>query len=406
MAADYKYIESTGTIIPDVETIQQDVQQEYINAFGNDINLDPQSPEGLLISAETLARISVARNNSDLANQINPNLSGGIYFDAIWALTGGYRDPGELTLVAGVTLAGQPGTVIDGLTSLAKTNDSNGFLFQLLNTVIIGPAGTATGTFRAMIPGPLTIDVNTLTIIVNGPIGWETVTNPFAGSPGRLVQSDLAARNQRRKTLGLQGSGFAEAVISALYKTQGVTSLQFRENVTGGVLVIDGVSMLPHSMYACIDGGSNIEVATTITNKKGGGCNYNNGPGTPVSQPYTNPYSFQTINVLFDRPEYITILVQVTIRISNVDGGDPVSAVKQAIIDYANGDIDGEDGLGVGDNVSPFELAGAINIYVPGVFVSKLEIAATTPPFSTDEIPISIWQRAIITEDSISVIQE
>ena len=82
----YDYVATTGVIVPDTAVIQTQVQDEYLAAFGSDLNISPSTPQGILITTETLARSSVADNNATLANQINPNESGGIFLDALLAL--------------------------------------------------------------------------------------------------------------------------------------------------------------------------------------------------------------------------------------------------------------------------------------------------------------------------------
>lgn len=89
--ANYGYVTSTGVIVPDTSTTLDQVRSEYRAAFGDDLDTSAETPQGVLITAETESRDAVARNNADLANQINPNLAGGVFLDAIWQLTGGQR---------------------------------------------------------------------------------------------------------------------------------------------------------------------------------------------------------------------------------------------------------------------------------------------------------------------------
>jgi hypothetical protein len=198
--------------------------------------------------------------------------------------------------------------------------------------------------------------------------------------------------------------GLAKAITSRLIATDGVLSLSFRENVSDVVQVIDGVTMVPHSLYVCVDGGTNVDVADTLTATKDGGCNYNNGAsGNPQTVPVTNIYSGQTIDVLFDRPDLIQILVRVTVN-ADASVQDPITSTQQAILDYANGLIEGEEGLIVGMNVSTFELAGAVNKENPAIYVQNMETSLVSPlNYSNAEIPIEIWQRALIQQSSIIV---
>lgn len=397
--ANYNYIELTGTITPDTSTLLNDVQNEFKDAFGADLNVNPETPQGVLITGEVSSRSSVLANNAAVANQINPNLAGGIFLDAIMALTGSERQPETYSKVV-ATVGGVIGTVLpQGVT--AKT--SNGDIFASDQTVTIGATTTLVG-FTAVEAGPILCLPNTLTQIVNGPIGWETVTNTLAATLGTVTQSDIAARAFRSNTLALQGNGLAEAITSGLYATPNVMSLTFRENWNNDVRVIDGITMQPHSMYACVDGGTDFDVANTIRNKKDGGCDFTNGAGTPVSVIVIDPFSGQAITILFDRPLLIPVVARVTVS-ADSSIADPQSAVKAAIMDYVNGALDGEAGFTIGTSVSCFELAGAINTEFPKIFVHNVETSlASMINYSNAEIPITLYQKATISENDIIVV--
>ncbi len=400
--ADYKYIPETGVIVPDVGIVQTEVQDDFKAVFGSNLNVDPRTPQGALINLFTLARIATLRNNAQMANQINPNLAGGVLFDAIYALTGGERTIAKRTTVSSVVLTGTPLTVIPSNSQAQET--VNGEIFSLVSDVTLDSLGNGSGTFQANNAGAITVSTNTLTKIVTGVLGWETVNNPTAGTLGASTQSDVAARYQRKATLALQGFSLAEAIISAMNEVPGVTSLSFRENYFSTTQVIDGVTMLPHSIYACVDGGTDADVASTLVSKKSAGAAYNNGPGQNVSEIVIEPYSGQAMDVLFDRPNPIIILVEVTAT-APASIQDPTTVIKRAITDYAAGDIDGLGSLGVGDSVSAFELASAITAENPTIYVKQVNISFVSPfDFSCTELPINIWEIASITDPNITVI--
>lgn len=399
----YEYIDSTGVIVPDTANLKSEVEAEYVEAFGTDLVISDDTPQGVLIVAETIARDEVVRNNAALANQINPNEAGGVFLDAILALTGTVRNSQTYSYTT-CFLTGVPGTVIPATTSTAKNENND--VFASISTVTLNGDGEATVTFQALEPGPIGAQAGTLTQIVNGVLGWETITNTDDAVLGSLTQSDESAREFRRNTLALQGMALPEAITSALYATTGVKSLTFRENVTSSIQVIDGVTMKPHSMYVCVDGGTDEDVATVLLEKKSGGCDYTNDAGIPITVDVVEPASGQVYPVSFDRPNIIVIEAQVTISVNNSITGDPVKLVKDAIIAYANGLIEGESGFSVGTPVSSFELAGAINITYPGIFVKNLgtKLAGSPGDYSSNELPITIYQKATITENDIVVI--
>lgn len=394
--ADYNYITTTGIIVPDTAVVQAQVIAEFKQVFGEGLDTSPQTIQGALIVAETSARVAVLRNNALMANQLNPNLAGGIFLDAIGKLTETERNAQTFT-VASVNVTGVPSVVIP-VNSSAK--DADGNIYVNTATITLDSDGNGTGTFRSIVSGPLQLLAGTLTIIVQGPLGWETIINPGAGTQGSITQSDEAFRLYRRNTLAIQGSSLALGIKAAVYMVMGVLSLKIQENVANITQVINGITMVAHSIYLCVDGGTNLAVATAILSKKSGGCNYNGSTVVPVIE----PASGQTFDITFDRPTLIPILAKVTIS-SSYTVSDPTDVIVSALLSYINGDLNGETGFTVGTDVSPFELGGAVSILSPTIFVRKVECSLASPiSYSTDIIPIGVNQKATATADSISVV--
>lgn len=390
----YQYIDVTGVIIPDTSEILSDVQVEFRNVFGADLILTPDTPQGVLAAAEALARTEVVNNNAAVANQINPNIAAGIFLDAIMALTGMQRGTATPTVVYGVLLTGVAGTVIPAGT-IAKT--AAGDQFQSVADVTLSAGGTASVNFRSVATGSVPAVVNTLNSVVTSVLGWETVTNPntIAPTPGTNTQSDQAARALRDNTLAFQAISLPEAITSALYATKGVTSLKFQENISDSTQTINGISMISHSIYVCIAGGLDHDVAVALLENKSSGCGWNGNTAVVVSE----PASGQLYTVLFDRPAQVGILIEVT----TPNGSAP--DITRAILDYANGTITGLAGFTVGAHVSPFEIAGAIMSELPAIYVKLVRISILSPvSYQPSEIAIGINQQAFTQASYITII--
>ncbi|WP_197335293.1 hypothetical protein [Ralstonia solanacearum] len=110
MAENYQYLTRSGVIVPDTDAVRDDVRAEWRGVFGDDLSVDEETPQGVLITVDTLARDGVARNNAALANQINPGQAGGVFLDAICALTGLERAAATRSTLSGVDVAGIPNT--------------------------------------------------------------------------------------------------------------------------------------------------------------------------------------------------------------------------------------------------------------------------------------------------------
>lgn len=396
MADRYQYLTDAGVIVADTAVTRAEVENEYRAAFGDDLDVSPETPQGVMITAETLARDAVIRNNAALANQINPNLAGGVFLDAILALTGTRRDAAERSTVV-ATLSGVPGTIVPAGV-IAATADGN--QFELTSTVIIGTGGNITGNFQSLLFGAIQVPIGALTEIVSGVLGWESVTNSTAATPGRAEQSDEQARAYRRNALAIQGQSTAEAITSGLYATDNVRSLQFRENVTSSTATIDGISLVAHSVWVCVDGGTDDDVAATLLRKKSAGANFNGSTTVNVLE----ETSGQTYAVKFERPGEVPVLARVTIK-AGASLADPISAVKDAVVTYATGGEAAEPGFTVGTDVSAFELAGAINRQYPAIFVVKVEVSLASPlAWSTDTIALALNEIASIDAGDVTVL--
>jgi len=388
----YQYITPTGTVVPDTETILAEVQAEYQGIFGADLVVTPDTPQGMLITADALARTQEVQNNAALANQINPNIAAGTFLDAILALTGVQRLAATQTVVPDVTLTGVTGTIIP---AGSQASTSSGILFESASEVTIS-GGTATVDFIAVDYGPISCDVDDLNQIVSNINGWETVLNSVAGTLGQSVQSDQAARAMRLNTLAFQGVALAEAITSALYNVPGVLSLNFQENTAATTQVINGITMVAHSVWACVDGGTDLDVAAALLENKSLGAAWNGGTSVSVVE----PSSGQTYTVKFDRPDPVEFLVRVT-----TSNGNAVN-IKNTIIAWMNGLVDGLPGLTVGEDVSPFSISAAINSLYPTYFISKVELTddTMTPAWSTDTLVIAVDEIAFTQLSNITVV--
>lgn len=395
----YEFVKPQGVFVPDTSAIQDGVVAEYKTAFGDDLVTTPDTPQGVLIAQETLNRIGVLKNTAQIANQINPNVAEGVFLDAILALTGSKREQSTRTFVENVVLLGVPSSIIPaGAVAQLATLPNEKFTLDF--SVVLDGTGTGIGSFTAVNSGSIICNANELTQIVTAAIGWESVNNPNAATyTGTETQSDEQARVVRRNTLAIQGVTPSEAIISGLYTVEGVKGVSYLENVTNAPVVIDTIPLTSHSIWACVDGGSDLQVAQMLLNKKSCGSDWNGAQVVNV----TDAWSGQIYPVQFDRPTEVPIRVRVTVK-STGGISNPIEAVKKAIIDYANGSVNGESGLTIGIPVSSFELAGAINFQSPSLFVSDLQVSlATGLPAWTSVYGIGRTEKATISETDIAV---
>lgn len=389
----YNYIVGNGVIVPNTSAIKAAVEAEWRLIAGEDATIDPSSFEGRLIDATTNGRISVARDNAKLANQLNPNMASRSFVDAHLSLVGGARD-GQEQSTCECVLTGIVGT---NILAGAYVEDVNKQLWFLVSSTKIGVGNTVTASFRSLKYGPIPAGIGEITKIISGVVGWETVNNAATAVEGKIKQNDTSAKRQRRLELGANTRSVSSSVIAAVFKLEGVQGIQFRENFEDTAQTIDGILLKPKSSWLCVDGGATTEIVNAYyTNRWGTAFN------GAVSSTYTDPISGQVSTVLLDRPTEKPVKCAIEVRVTNSQNA--IKDVEDAILDYALGLVDGEPGFSLGLDASPFEVASAVNAQLPNVFVKKCQLALLSDALSTDTISNEIFEKSTITRGDISVV--
>lgn len=395
MADIYNYIVNTGVIVPDTSDLKNDITAEYQDTLGSDMNTTAGTPQGRLIDAETLARSNVVRSNSLTANMFNINLAYGKALDALGAMFGLYREGATSSSVL-ATITGVSGTVIP---ANSQASTAKGVIFYLENQVTISESGTVQAVFLSQEKGEVPCAIGELNKIIDGTFGWETITNETPAVLGTPQESDESFKSKFPTGI-FTGKSLLEDYSSALGKVENLNSSYLYDNYTDEVITIDGVNIQPHSLYSCVDGGADQDVAEALFKVKSSGCGYTGNTTVFVKDPiYGNNYK-----VSFDRPEQILTDVKVTVKQEAAAEFDLEQAIIDTIIQYAAGNIPTVQGLSVNVNVSPFEIAGALSCSLPSISVQQVEIAVHGEALSTAVIPIKINQIAVITASNITVV--
>lgn len=393
--ATYNYITNTGLIVNDTSQTRAQVEAEFKAVFGQDLITEPSTPQGVLITRIVEDRDAIARNNVELANQINPSVAGGIFLDALASLTGGSRRRATRSLIYDVVFGGVPSTLIP-TGSIAESE--NGDQFETISPLIIGTNGTITGTLRATVYGEISVPVNSLNKVASSILGWETVTNPNAAVIGTQQESDVQLRRRRRQTLALQTTSVNEAIVSRLYDIEDVHSLYFLENFENTTQTISDITLKPHSIWVCVHGGSDTDIAYALYSTKTAGAAYNGSESVLVTDSNTG----RQYEVNFDRPTTSEVRIRVTAsKNSNLE---LQTLIPDLVMNYVNGALDGDVSFRVGVSVSPFEISGAINQQEPFIKILNVELSTDGLTWSNTTLDIKPNEIAVTQRGSISVI--
>lgn len=394
----YNYIQESGVVIADTASIKDEVTQEYLLNFGDDLDTKNDIAD-ILISSDTTTRSNIQQILALFANQINPRIAGGKFLDSLWALTEGERSQATSTTVV-ADIVGVAGTLIPA-SSVAVT--TAGDRFELIADITIPVSGTIQASFASETKGSIPCPANSLTSIGDGGVlGWETVNNSSAGVLGVDTQSDISARADRILTLSKASKGTVNSIISGIYSLADVNSLIFRKNDASTSEVIDNVTLLPKSLYLCVDGGDNEEIARALEEYKSIGSAYNHAGGINQTVTFTSSASGQDYTVLFDRPNIIPIKIKIIVKVGS-SAIDTTAEIKNSILEYVNSEVR-SNGFKVGVDVSPLELSANVAVDT-GSFVSDCQITkVSVNVFQRETIPIEIYEKPFTSETLIEVV--
>lgn len=403
MSEYYEYITGQGVIVPDTSIILAEIQNEFKSVFGEDLDLSATTPQGRLIEMLQRNRTFCIQICALVSNMLNLNRASGFVLDDLGSLFLIDRHPATYTTTT-VILNGVAGTVIPVGTRLQTTD---GDIFTNLQQYTIGDDGSVTTQYQAIETGDIPCPVNTLTIILDNVNGLETATNPSSPILGQELESDADFKNRIKNSLNINSIAILSAIKSNLEAVNGVTDSYCYDNYTSASETIDGVVVPAHSILACVEGGSNIDIAKVLYEKKTIGTGYitaeDNTDFTVITQIITDDAYGTPYTVRFMRPEETPIDIAVTVSRQKYSGADLEQAVKNAIIQWYNGDVDGVDGIKIGKSVSPFEISAAVSTVIPEIFITSVGVCNHGGEPASTTLTFGAVHKATISESNITV---
>ncbi len=390
--------DDTGLSVPEAADIYAGVFADLNAAFGGNLNPSPSTSQGQLATSLTAMVELVDALFLALVNNVDPAFASGRMQDAIARMAFLTRNP-PLSTVVTATCIGASGTTIPA-GSLAVATD--GTLYQSTGAVTIA-AGTATATFAAIVTGPIACPAGALSRIYRAVPGWDAITNPAAGLPGRDVESRVDFEARRAASVSANALGILPAVRGAVLSVDGVLDAFVTENSSGNPLTTGGVTLPPHSLYVAAEGGTDADVARAIWSKKAPGCDYLGNTTITVedqSSGYVAPYP--SYNVTFQRPTALPVYVTVTLANSSAVPSNAAALVQAAVIAAFNGE-DGGQRVRIGTTVYASRYNAGIGAL--GAWAQIVSVAVGTASGATgNSVPVQIDQFPVIDPSNIAVV--
>ncbi|MCT6837449.1 MAG: baseplate J/gp47 family protein, partial [Bifidobacteriales bacterium] len=157
-------------------------------------NLETSRPQSQIAISEAAIISDMHAAFLAIMAGVDPQTSSGVMQDAIGRIYFMERRAGTPTIVTGLCRGAQ-GTVIPAGTVV---QDTAGQTYTAMSSGTIGADGTVSIEFSNTQNGPIPCPAGTLTRLYQIISGWDSITNPVAGSIGQNVEdrTDFEARRQ------------------------------------------------------------------------------------------------------------------------------------------------------------------------------------------------------------------
>lgn len=375
-----------------LDQLLAEMDTEIKSIFGNDFNTSPESPDGQVIGVISESNANLWELLEACYNAFNPSAATGKSLSDLVQLNSITRQaPTASTVVLNAT--GTASTVVPAGSSVSTLDSSATFITDTVLTIDSSGLGSVSAT--AVTTGPLVALAGTITNIDTPVAGWSTVTNSSNAVIGSNEETDVELRARRRKSIGRASLALIDSIFAEVSAVVGVDQLVILENDTNAT---DANGLPAHSFHTIIVGGDNTEIATAIFVKKPPGVLSFGSTTVAINDKQGIPH-----NISFSRPTEISIYIEVTLTTSTefpVNGSDQI---KQAIVDYANGDLVTGRGFSLGNDVIFTRLYTPINS-VAGHEIDTLYIGVTPTPTATNNIVIGVDEVSKFTVANINVI--
>jgi hypothetical protein len=385
-------ITENGLLVPDVSDILSGRLTDMTTALGGGSSQSLSSPQGQIAQSDT----EIIAQNYDkllcLFNQVNPDYATGRFQDGIGRIYFQDRISAQGTVVT-ATCIGKVGTTIPAGSSAV---DALGYIYQSIDYATIPASGSIDVQFVNTTTGPIPCGAGELNQIYRAVSGWDAVTNVSPGVVGVDVESRIAFETRRKDSVARNSRNMDGSTLSALLETAGVLDAYVWSNRTAAT-VNKGTTSYPvlgHSLFICVYGGADADVAESIFRTYNPGANMNGDTSFIVYDDtnYLPPYPEYSMQWLKATPTRVYFSVSLDSSLN--PPSDITQQVKDMVVSVFNGEYDGIGRSRIGATINSGKYyAPVISISPDTVGILSLQVSIDGVTFlpsvtmGIDEVP-------------------
>ncbi|EKN3738035.1 baseplate J/gp47 family protein [Yersinia enterocolitica] len=345
----------------------QSLSDAYKNIYGQDIDLDQESPDGQRVALEAQARTDIEAAIQWLYSQMDPDFNTGDMQQIIAKLHGLYLRPGSRSQRDLKIVTDRPVLLYNGY----KIQDQANQIWFIRKSVTVQP-GTTVVTFFAENFGKVTGLISDTFTQITPELGVLDVISDTEAVVGRDEETPEEFRQRRNRSLENPATGSTGAIFAKVAQLPGVTDLNIGENDTKVDNPVTGIPA--NSIWLIVEGGAVSDIVEVMIKQKGG--------GTGVKGEVTGRYIETLVrpdgttlpiahDMQFDRPIYIPLHISLTARRKVTNDPVDVETLKQALANRI---------MHIGEDIDANEL------YADGYGVARVNYVLTNMKISADGI--------------------
>lgn len=345
-------ITPNGIVVPDESLILAGVQADLNVAFGGTLTFSTSdgsptnpTPQGQLATSESAIIGDCYAVFAWYVSMVDPATSQGRIQDGIGRIYYMTRIAGAPTLQP-VSCMGLPGVVIQPASLIL---DDSGVLWLASTGGTIGVSGTVVVNFQCSVDGP-TPAPESFTIY-QAITGWDAVSPSGDAVLGRLVETPQQFEQRRQLSVASNSNQILDSIQGTVLALPGVLDAYCYDNSSSSPVTVGGVTIAGNSIYICVLGGDENDVAFGIWSKKGPGCGYTGNTAVLITDPnpaYNPPAP--TYTVTFEVPTVTAFALLVTLKNNIAIPASALTQIQAAIVNAFAG-LDGGTRAKIGSTV-------------------------------------------------------
>ena len=325
-------LNQNGIQIKSLNEILTNLENGLKTIYGDDINLEQNSPDGQLVNIISQSIIDIKELIVDVYNSFNPDTASGRVLDERVAINNITRKGGTYT-ITNVDVTVDRTVSLQGLDEDFNNPDGTGYTVQddsgnefiLIDSVTI-EAGTHSLGFRAKDIGEVSTTIGTIINPVTVVLGVVDIENTSGAlQVGEDLETDAQLRVRRASSTANGSNGYLNGLLGVVLELDGVTDGKVFENVTN---VEDANGIPAHGIWLIVEGGSIADIANKIYDKKSYGANMKGDVTYDIDTPSGGVFTAK-----FDRPTPEDLYIRFDLKPTREDVIFDLEAIKQSIVD-------------------------------------------------------------------------